>query len=85
MYSRSTGLDNFLSLIEGFQQLFGNFSPTLTISPPGVAFGSCPGTDPCRGSCGAGDTAVGGFQTNDLLLFRATQGRLSLICAFSII
>lgn len=66
MCARTTGLDNFLSLIEGFQQLFGNFQPTRTTSPPGVAFGFCPGAEPRSGDCGAGNTAVGSFQTDDL-------------------
>lgn len=58
MCTRTTGLDNFLSLIEEFKQLLGNFSPTWATSPPGVAFGFCPGTEPRSGDCGAGNTAV---------------------------
>lgn len=43
MRSRSTGLDNFLSLIEGFRQLLGNFSPTSTTSPPWCGVWFMPG------------------------------------------
>lgn len=73
-------VESFVTLTGGFCELFGNFCPISTTSSSSVVgFGLYLGApDPCIADCGAGDTALESFQTNDRVWVYIIQGRLSL-------